>query len=87
MIFLIAQPIETNLDKKFLILVVSKFEKYRYFTNSVAKVRHSGEWASERLTWKSFYGVVGNPEIRLEGLKCINLSSDTISGIPTFFLM
>ena len=25
----IAQPIETNLDKKFLILVVSKFEKYR----------------------------------------------------------
>ena len=27
MIFLIAQPIETNLDKKFLILVVSKFEK------------------------------------------------------------
>ena len=30
MIFLIAQPIETNLDKKFLILVVSKFEKYRY---------------------------------------------------------
>ena len=29
MIFLIAQPIETNLDKKFLILVVSKFEKYR----------------------------------------------------------
>ena len=38
-------------------------------------------------TWKSFDGVVGNPEIRLEGLNCINLSSDTISGIPTFFLM
>ena len=42
---------------------------------------------SERLTWKSFDGVVGNPEIRFEGLKCINLSSDIISGIPTFFLM
>ena len=49
--------------------------------------QRSGQLASERLTWKSFYGVVGNPEIRVAGLKCINLSSDTISGIPTFFLM
>ena len=38
-------------------------------------------------TWKSFDGVVGDTEIRLERLKCNDLSSEPISVIPTFFLM
>ena len=49
--------------------------------------QHSGELASERLTWKSFDGVVGDAEIRLERLKCNNISSEPISAIPIFFLM
>ena len=40
-----------------------------------------------RPAWKSFDGVVGDIQIRLEGLKCIYLSSEPISLIPTFFLM
>ena len=44
-------------------------------------------FGDETLMWKSFDGVVGDTEIRLEGLKCNNLSSDTISVIPTLFLM
>ena len=55
-------------------------------------IQKQGRWTADRqdagdksLTWKSFDGVVGDTEIRLEGLKCNNLSSDTISVIPTFF--
>ena len=44
-------------------------------------------FGDETLMWKSFDGLVGNPEIRLEGLEYTKLPSDTISGIPTFFLM
>ena len=60
-------------------------------TVSIQKQRRSSRAAKmlgiESFTWKSFDGVVGDAEIRLERLKCNNISSEPISAIPTFFLM
>ena len=87
--WLIYFKLANNLRYDVIKLTRSSSNKSRSSSNSKTTTheQRSGDLASERLTWKSFDGVVGNPEIRLEGLKCINLSSDTISGIPTCFLI
>ena len=63
-------------------------EKETVLFKNKAGGQQTGKTVDDKsFTWKSFDGVVGDAEIRLERLKCNNLSSDTISVIPTFFLM